>query len=522
MEMADPAPAPSNGVAECLRVSGLSKAFPGVRALRDVDLTVARGEIHALAGGNGSGKSTLIKIVAGVEHGDAGTIRYPSSAEVDASGSTPEVARGGGVYVVHQDLGLFPDLTVAENFALGFGFPQGRSGRVRWKALRRRAAALIERFEIPTTPDTVLRDTSRAVQAQIAIARALQVEDEGGAQGLLVLDEPTAALPAHEVALLFASLRRYVAHGRAALFVSHRLDEVLDLADRVTVFRDGQGIGTYSTSSLTEAQLAELIAGRPISRLSSRSGQRAPGETLLELTEVQADPLDGINLTVRSGEVVGVAGLLGSGRTELLRCIYGDLPIQSGTVRMKDKVVHFTHPRDAIKAGIGLVPESRSESVFYDLAVYVNLAICKLSEYSTRRWLSDRLMRAGARERIATFGVRAASESVVANVLSGGNQQKVVLGRWLSQSPTVLLLDEPTHGVDVGARQEIYQLVRQATDAGMGVLLVASDFEEIALNCDRAIVLSGGRVVAEVGADELTAHALIEAAYTGTKRQRAG
>ncbi|WP_432975328.1 sugar ABC transporter ATP-binding protein [Dactylosporangium sp. CA-233914] len=503
-----------------LTVRGLFKSFPGVQALKGVDLTVARGEIHALAGGNGSGKSTLIKIITGVQHGDGGTIRYASGSVLEAAHTSPELAHDGGVYVVHQDFGLFPDMTVAENFALGFGFPTGPTGRVRRRQLHERATALIDKFEINTQPRSLVRDTPRAVQAQIAIARALQAEDDQGGQGLLILDEPTAALPSHEVELLFAALRRYVAAGRSVLFVSHRLDEVLDLADNVTVFRDGAVVGTYDTSTLSEAALAELIAGRPISQAADERLARSTGPVLLELSDVHATPLQSIKLTVRSGEVVGVAGLLGSGRSELLRCIYGDLPVESGTVLLDGVPVRFRHPRDAIDAGIALVPESRTSSVFYDLPVSMNLAISKLPHYSRRMWLSERTVRTRARQDIATFGVKAVSERSPANVLSGGNQQKVVLGRCLGLNPRVLLLDEPTQGVDVGARREIYDMVRQATDAGMGVLLVASDMEELARNCDRAIVLSGGRIVSELAGSQLTAHALVAAAYSGANRGR--
>jgi len=508
--------------ANALAVRDLSKSYPGVRALKGVDLTVARGEIHALAGGNGSGKSTLIKIITGVQHGDSGTIRYASGAEMEVAHTSPQIAHQGGVYVVHQDFGLFPDMTVAENFALGFGFPTGSTGRVQRRILHRRAAALIERFEINTTPATLVRATPRAVQAQIAIARALQAEDDQGGQGLLILDEPTAALPAHEVELLFASLRRYVAAGRAVLFVSHRLDEVLDLADNVTVFRDGAGVGTYRASDMSEAALAELIAGRPISQLTHKGAGGGQGDVLLELDDVHAAPLQAINLTVRSGEVVGVAGLLGSGRSELLRCIYGDLPVQSGTIAVGGIPAHFGHPRDAIDAGVALVPESRTNSIFYDLPLSTNLAVAKLPQYSRGMWLSERLMRARARTDIARFAVKAASERSPANVLSGGNQQKVVLGRCLGLNPRLLLLDEPTQGVDVGARREIYSMVRQATDAGMGVVLVASDMEELAHNCDRAVVLSEGRVVGELAGEQLTAHALVAASYNGTSTRKAG
>jgi ribose transport system ATP-binding protein len=265
-----------------------------------------------------------------------------------------------------------------------------------------------------------------------------------------------------------------------------------------------------------------MIAGRPISQAAGGRVDRSMGPVLLELSGMNAAPLRSIDLTVRRGEVVGVAGLLGSGRSELLRCIYGDHPIESGTVSLDGTRVRFAHPRDAINAGVALVPESRTNSVFYDLPVSMNLAVSRLPRYSRRMWLSERLMRARARQDIATFGVKAASERSPANVLSGGNQQKVVLGRCLGQDPKLLLLDEPTQGVDVGARREIYDMVRQATDAGMGVLLVASDMEELAHNCDRAIVLSGGRIINELAGSQLNAHALVAAAYGGANRKKAG
>jgi ribose transport system ATP-binding protein len=508
-------PSTEDRVSSALSIRNLSKEFPGTRALDGVDLDVRKGEIHALCGGNGSGKSTLIKILCGVYEGGSGGEIECGGVKVRADQTTPTTAHQMGVRVVHQDLGVFPDLSVAENLALGYEFETGRAGRVQWRVTRERARDLIERFEIAATPKTLMRNLSRAAQTQVAIARALQDQESEG-ESLLVLDEPTSALPAHEVELLLASLRRYASDGQSILYVSHRLDEVLGLSDRVTVLRDGSKSGTWSTAELTEERLIELIVGNKVQRVFLEMPTVTDTRPALEVENLWAGPLAGVNLRVNKGEVVGIAGLLGSGRSKLLQAIFGNLRIDRGVIRVDGEVVRFSHPQAAMDAGVALVPENRAvDAAFLDLSVYENISAAVIDEYWRGLRIRYRGMRSDATSLMSVFGVKAASASAPLNTLSGGNQQKVIMARWLRREPHLLLLDEPTQGVDVGARADIYGLIRDAVAQGAAAVIVASDFEELSHVVDRAIILRAGRVVAEATSTELTAHRLTEMSYGG-------
>jgi ribose transport system ATP-binding protein len=508
-------PAPEANPAICgtsLEATGVSKAFPGTQALVDAELEVRRGEIHALVGGNGSGKSTMVKILAGVYRADRGSVSIDGGEPLDAGDITPALSHSVGIRVVHQDLGIFPEMTVAENIALGAGFDTDRLRRIRWRAFRRRAAALIERFEIEARPDQAMEDISVANQTLVAIARALQ--DQKGPRGLLILDEPTAALPAHEVELLFDSLRRFAAAGQSILYISHRLDEILGLCSRVSVLRDGRSEGTYPTRELSESDLTRLILGREL-QTSSSALSRSSGERLLRIEGLTGGPLRGVDLEVRRGEVVGIAGLLGSGRSTLLHTVFGERPRESGTIEFAGEPVEFSHPREAMAAGIALVPANRgAEAAFFDKSIGFNVAAASLSRYWRRMLLRDRWIRKDAERLIERYAVRAPGPAATMETLSGGNQQKVVVARWMHRVPRLLLLDEPTQGVDVGARADIYGFVRDVVGKGVGVLLVASDLEELGLVCDRVLVLRGGRLVAGARKPQLSADHLTELLYS--------
>lgn len=506
--------ASSSSVAPAVKVTNLSKVFPGTIALSGVDLEVLPGEIHGLVGGNGSGKSTLIKVLAGVHQGEPGGVVQVGDQVMAADHMSPELAHRAGVRVVHQDLGIFPGMTLAENLSLGHGFDTDRAGRIRWSRIRARTAELIERFEIHATPRTLLRDMSRAGQTQVAIARALQDLD-AGSTGLLILDEPTTALPEHEVELLLGSLKRYAAGGQSILYVSHRIGEMLDLADRVTVLRDGRRQGTYPTAELDEDGLIRAVVGRQLDTGVRSAPPPRTGSSVLAVKGLHAGPIRNLSFRVEPGEIVGVAGLLGSGRSELLRAIFGDLPVESGTIELDGEPRRWGHPADSMAAGVALVPENRAEdAAFLDQSVYANIGIGSLDRYWRGLRLRDRRMRADGAELMSEFGVKSPSESALISTLSGGNQQKVILARWMRRDPRLLLLDEPTQGVDIGARADIYALVRQAVGRGMGVIVVASDFEELALIADRAIVLRDGRLVAEVPHADLTAEALTQITHS--------
>jgi ribose transport system ATP-binding protein len=496
--------------APSVAVRGVSKTFAGTRALDLVDIDVRPGEIHGLCGGNGSGKSTLIKILSGVYQADPGGLLVADGEEVAADHVTPADAQRLGVCTVHQDLAVFPGLTVAENFAIGAGFETDRAGRIRWRQQHKRAARLIERFEIPASPRTPLSVLTLAARTQVAIARALQAAGEDH-RGLLILDEPTAALPAKEVELLLDSLRRLAAAGQSILYVSHRLDEVLDLCDRVTILRDGRRVDTRDSADLDEQGLIELMLGAAVEHSLHHEPREITGAPLLELRDVSAGPLYDVSLTLYEGEVLGIAGLLGSGRSTLLRTVFADQRRESGEIALAGSPTSFRRPIEAIEAGVVMVPENRlQDAAFTDLSVDMNGALSVIGRYWTGGRLRSGRLRDDGRDLIDEFAVKASSGQIPMSSLSGGNQQKVVMARWMRLTPRVLLLDEPTQGVDVGARADIYRLVRDATDAGAGVIVVASDFEELAHVADRVIVLRRGRVVAEVSGADITAHRLTE------------
>jgi ribose transport system ATP-binding protein len=500
---------------EVLRVTGLSKSYTSTQALNAVDFTVRSGEIHALIGGNGSGKSTLIKILAGVETGDAGTIQI-GARTFDSGHYSSDQAHACGLRVVHQNLGVFPEMSVAENIALGYGFPTGFLRRIRWRRQRIRSAELLERFGVSISPRAPLGRLSKSDQTQVAIARALQ-GIEADQEGLLILDEPTASLPDHESKSLLDRLRRYAESGEAIVYVSHRLDEILSVADRVTVLRDGNVVGTFPVGELDEPRLVELIVGSRLAEESLATPSVAGGATVLEVRGLAAGPLRDVDLRISAGEIVGVAGLLGSGRSELLRAIFGDLARFDGTMEVDSTAFAPRHPSDAMSVGLGYVPEDReAAAAFMDQSVSTNISVTRLSSYWRRLRFDDRARRRDATRAMDTFFVKAGGARDPLRTLSGGNQQKVILGRWLQGEPKLLLLDEPTQGVDVGARADIYGLVRAAVTKGMSALVVASDFEELAQVCDRVVVIRDGRIVAEVAGAEMNADRLVELTYAST------
>ncbi|SHN39641.1 sugar ABC transporter ATP-binding protein [Cryptosporangium aurantiacum] len=497
--------------ATALSVQALRKVFPGTQALKDVDLTVRFGEVHALVGGNGCGKSTLIKILSGVVPADAGELTF-NGRQLPAAELTARAAYELGFRVVHQDPPLYPDLSVAENIALGGHYPTAKSTRIAWGEVRRRASELIERFRIDVDPGTLVRDLPVSVRTQVAIATALQdVKDD---RCIVALDEPTAALPAAEVGLLLSTARRLAEMGHAIVFISHRLDEVMAAADRVTVMRDGQVFAEHRTSELTEAVLIESILGRRADEIRGQRATVTAGEPILAVSGLSAGPVIDVSFEVRAGEILGVAGLLGSGRTELLTAIYGGLERSAGEVTLAGRPLRGGMG-PTIEAGVVMIPEDRARgAAFLDMTVDDNMDIGVLNRY----WRGLRFRRAQMRQDgdalRARFGIKAPSGSVEMRTLSGGNQQKTILARWLRRDASVLLLDEPSQGVDVGARADIYGAIRTMTVAGGAAVVVTSDLEELAQFVDRAIVLRNGRLIAQVSGEELTAHRLNELVHT--------
>ncbi|GCD88107.1 sugar ABC transporter [Nocardioides sp. LS1] len=483
-------------------LSGATKSFGANLAVDGVSFSLAKGHVHALLGGNGSGKSTLIKMLAGVERGDGGTVAIRGHS-IPLAEMTPARATAAGLRFVHQQRSTFPELTIAENLAIGGnGFPVGAGGRVRWRAARREAARVLAKYDIDAHPDQLLGELGPARQAMVAIARALQTGHADN--GILVLDEPTVSLPDTEVRLLLDAVRRHADQGQTVLLVTHRLEEVFSVADNAILLRNGQLVAEVAPRSITRADLVELIVGRAVDEIApDTSAERGP--IVLEAQSLCAGPVGPVDLTLHAGEVVGVAGLVGSGRSSLLKSLFGVLPIESGSVRLHGTALRLGTPRDAMRAGIAFVPENRAEdAAFQELSVNDNMSVAVLLDYWRGGRLRAGVQRRDARDLLSRFLIKAQSVDESLSALSGGNQQKVIVSRWLRRAPQVVLLDEPTQGVDVGARHEIYLLIREAVEAGAVALVASSDSEELAAICDRVLVLRGGRIVGELSRDELT------------------
>ncbi|PWJ54909.1 monosaccharide ABC transporter ATP-binding protein, CUT2 family [Quadrisphaera granulorum] len=499
-------------------VSHLSKTY-ATRVVDDVHLQVLPGQVHALLGGNGSGKSTLLKMVAGVVVPDPGGTITVGGAEHPSEAHSPALAAAGGLRFVHQDLALVDQLSIAENVGLASGFPRGRTGLVSARRLRERTAQALAASGLDLHPDTpagALRPSERAL---VAIARALHgsrglqgAQDDDGPLAL-VLDEPTASLPVDEVDRLLASMAALRDEGHALVFVSHRLSEVTAVADHVTVLRDGRVADEGPAADFDEARVVEAMTGHAraaVHHVRRPAPTGATGAPRLRATGLTGGALRGVDLEVRAGEVVGIGGLAGSGRTSLLRALFGDLPA-TGAVELDGRPLVLRSPRDAVRAGIALVPEDRlREAAFLDRPIWENLGAHRLLFGGA----GSRLVSSGAAERRAApglvrrFTVRAPSTVAPLGALSGGNQQKVVMARWLSTEPRVLLLDEPSQGVDAVAREEIHRLVREAADGGAAVVVVSSDLEELEALSDRVVVLADGRVAAELTGEAVTRHAI--------------
>ena len=500
----------SSPPAFALRVAHVSKNFPGTKALDDVSIEVVGGTIHCLLGANGSGKSSLIKILAGVYQADPGGTVTVGPNTIDADRTSPAWARSAGLHFVHQDLAIFTSLSVAENLAIGRGFPTNRLTKaVRWRTLGRHARTVLKRFDVDVDPKRLVGDLRPAGRTMVAIARALQDQSDAS-DGVLILDEPTVALPAVEVDILFDALKRYAQAGQTIVYVTHRLDEVTRIADRVTVLRDGQVAATLEGAEVTKDRLVELIVGRALDREVASSSTLEGQDLVLEVSELSGGPMRGVSFGLRRGEVLGIAGLVGSGRTSILTTLFGLQRPAFGTVKLDGEVVSFSDVDDAMDAGFGFVPEDRSESAFVTMSLKENLSAAQVPKYWRGMRMRERTEASDARQSIVDFSIKAVSERQPFATLSGGNQQKAIVARWLRRRPKILLLDEPTQGVDVEARAEIYRLVREAVASGTSVVVVTADLEELARVSDRVVVLTQGRISGEVRGPDIDPSRLTE------------
>jgi ABC-type sugar transport system ATPase subunit len=494
-----------------LSVRGLSKTFGGQRALSEVDLDVMSGEVHALLGENGSGKSTLVKCLSGYHQPDPGA-RIEVGGEVLPPTYGPENATGYGLAFVHQDLGLIPTLTVAENMLLGQSPPTGFG----WRAKKRQEAALArEQLKALDHPDIEPRrfvgELSVAEQTIVALGRALYGAERGK---LLVLDEPTASLAQSEVDRLFEAVRRITEQGHGVIYISHKLDEVRALAQTVTVLRNGEKVGTRTVADLPRAELIEMIVGRPLEALYPSGPPAARSEPVLSASGISGKRVQDLSLTLHKGEIVGVAGLLGCGKSELGRLLFGDQRLSAGEVRIEDRELRLRTPADAIGEGISMVPADRHKNgVLLDHSVGENMTLLETRRYWRRGLMRRRERARTVRALMEEYDVRPRQPSRLIGLLSGGNQQKAVLAKWMHRDLKVLILDEPAQGVDIGAKAQILAQLERVAARGVAVLFISEEVDDLIHLCDRIIVLADGRVAGEAAAETKTRNHISELAY---------
>jgi ABC-type sugar transport system ATPase subunit len=485
-----------------LELDGISKTFPGVRALEDVHFSTSAGEVHALVGENGAGKSTLIKIISGVYRPDAGAMRM-DGAEVHFA--SPHEAQAAGIATMYQELSLYPELSVAENMFMGHA-PMRRVGPIEvvdWKAMNERALEVLASLEIhDLDPGRKVGSLNVGNRQRVEIAKALTINAK-----VLIMDEPTAALTESDVEQLFRIVRLLKERGVAIIYISHRLIEVFQLADRVTVLRDGRYVDSRPVAETTEGELIRMMVGRTITELFPKLPTEV-GADVLEVRDLTREPqTKGVSFTVRSGEIVGMAGLVGSGRSETAQVIFGIRPTDGGQILLEGRPVSITSPGQAMKLGIAYVPEDRgTQGLVREMRIRENISMAVLGSM-TRLGVVDRTAeRRLGQATIEQLKIVATSGEQVVNKLSGGNQQKVVVGKWLASKPKLLIVDEPTRGVDVGAKAEIHRLMSELAQQGLGILMISSELPEVLGMSDRVLVMRQGRIVAEFSRAEATQH----------------
>jgi ribose transport system ATP-binding protein len=500
-----------------LVVRGCSKTFAGTRVLHDVDLDVERGEIHALLGQNGSGKSTLIKCLSGYHVPDPGASVHVGGEELDIP-FLPAHVLGAGLRFVHQDLAIVPTMSVTENLGLGGGLPTKRSGRVDWSTAHAKACEALAQIDCANVdPRVQAGRLPLAVQTMIAVARALDAFGLESNPVAVVLDEPSASLPEHEVEILHRSIRTIAANGVAVLLISHRLPEVFALASKATVLRDGHNLGTFDIAGLDPDTLTDLIVGKALAGLGREVESIAPTTPVaLSVRGLIGGTVRDLDLDVREGEVLGLAGLRGSGRSTIARLLSGAQPLLGGTIAVHGKEVGSKGVRDAVDAGIVYLPEDRKEfGIFPQLSVRENFLLPRLAEFRRPIGGINRGRSASvARDLVERYGVKPSQTELPIRKLSGGNQQKVVIGRWLSLDPKVAILDEPVQGIDVGAKADIFRILEEAAQTGVAIVMVDSDFENLSLMCHRILVMHEGRIASELtGADIESPEAIARAVF---------
>jgi ribose transport system ATP-binding protein len=491
---------------ELARLTAIAKSFGGVHALRGVDFDVQSGEVHALIGENGAGKSTLMRVLGGEMPPSSGELRIDGkSTELHG----PRAARAHGIAIIHQELALAPDLSVAENIFLG-----ELSGVISWSALRRRAGELIASLGFDIDPTRRVSSLAVAHQQVVEIAKALSRKVK-----IIVFDEPTAVLSAQDAERLHEIIARLRAEGVGIVYISHRLEEILSISDRVTVMKDGQVVATKPAAELTIDAMIRMMVGRPMAALFPAKGPRTIGEERLAVRDLQAGRLvRGVTFSVRGGEIVGLGGLVGSGRTEVARVIFGADALESGAIFLDGKEAKVRSPKNAVKAGICLVPEDRKgQGVVLDAAIRINATMARLSAVVNRfGFVRQALERKLVGDLASSLKLKASRIDAPVSTLSGGNQQKVVLAKWFHAGGNVIILDEPTRGVDVGAKSEIYGIVLKLAEAGKAVLVISSEHQELFGLCERILVIGEGQIHGELKSLDYSEERLLSLAISGS------
>jgi len=480
-----------------LELKHMSKSFPGVQALNDVYFDVHSGEVHALLGENGAGKSTLIKIISGLYKPDSGEILLDGKP---VSFNSPREAQMAGIATIYQELSLYPELTVAENIFMGHA-PRGFLGAVNWREMRQRAEEILASLNIHDMDvNSKVGTMSVGNRQRVEIAKALSMNAR-----ILIMDEPTAALTEADVVRLFGIVRLLRERGVSIIYISHRMEEVFELTDRVTVLRDGHYVGTKPVSETDANDLIGMMVGRTIDNLFPKLPANV-GDVLLEVRSLNRKPLTrNVSFNIRAGEIVGVAGLVGSGRSELAQVIFGMTPAESGEILLGGKPVHITSPNQAMKLGIAYVPEDRgTQGLIRQMKLRENVSLAVLRSLVRGSFVNRKAEKSLAEKTIETLSIRAYSTEQVVGKLSGGNQQKVVVGKWLASKPRVLIMDEPTRGIDVGAKAEIHRLISELAQQGMAIMMISSELPEIMGMSDRILVMREGSLVGEYRRGEAT------------------
>jgi rhamnose transport system ATP-binding protein len=491
---------------EVLKASGIYMSFGGVNVLKDVNFTIYPGEVHGLVGENGAGKSTLAKIIAGIHQPKAGTIHLNGTVVEIPS---PHAASDLGIALIHQEPLTFPELEIAENIFIGRQPTRKGLKQVDWREMYSRSSAILRSLGVQLDPHRKVRGLSIADQQMVEMAGALSQDAK-----ILLMDEPTAALTPNEVDELFKIMRKLRDEGTAIVFISHRLEEIFQICDRITVLRDGELAGVRQPEGTSIDEIIRMMVGRPLSTLFEKGDDHTIGAPMLQVESLSRTmKFEDITFEVRAGEIVGIAGLVGSGRTEVARALFGALDIDSGSVRLEGKEVKIKHPRQALSLGLIYLPEDRQHhGLLMSMSVTHNTTLTILSQLARGGWLSDRSEREVTLEYVEKLRISLRDIGQPVSELSGGNQQKVVLSKWLLAKPRVMILDEPTRGIDIGAKSEVHRLMGNLAKQGIAILMISSELPEILAMSDRVIVMREGRITGMFSSNEATAERIMAAA----------